>query len=372
MWEVKINGADFVGWKNLKFSRSIRENVGQFSITTTRKNNINIVARANDLITIFYKNNTVFTGFIDSITSTGSRNGNEIIYSGRDPICDLVDSSIPDKAKLIKGSISLNDLIGNIFRALGITKYKSIDTTIGKIGIKKVKIQKAAASSDKAIDFIAKFAASKQAWLISNEFGDLEIMRAGESDSELFFYFLENGNTKNNIIDAELQIDLKKIFKTIKVRGKGSITFGISDSDVTNLVDINGSATDDWSRPTRYLEIKNHDIKTKTDAIQRARDEVNQRKAAAYQYILKTNFFVNANGEPLRIGQIVFVEDEIREVHGKHVISSFEINYDKESGTNVSIVLAPPQAYQIVDIDARQDKITKIEDKIRKLEKVIK
>lgn len=365
-WSVRVNGCQYQGWYSLKFGRSIKENTGSFGFETTETTTGQSPIRNNDLVTIFYKNTKVFTGFVDVLNFGGSRDGSSISYEGRGVIGDLVDSSLPDNVKTAKGnSLALKPLIEATLSSLGIT-YKVIDTTSGRVGSQKTRLQKVGASGSKAMSFLAKYAAALQVWLVENEDGDLEIIRAGEQQSGFKFYYLNEGNRVNNVIDASLKLDLTQSFYKIKARGKGSIAYNVSSQNVDQIVDIFGENLDDWSRKTRYLEIKNEDIKSVSAAKQRAIDEVNLRRAKACEYKILTNSFVDNEGSIMRIGQTVFANDEKRGMYGKFVIASFDVSFDRQNGTKVNVLLAPAEAYQIVDIEDRESKIKKIDQLIKK------
>ena len=51
---------------------------------------------------------------------------------------------------------------------------------------------------------------------------------------------------------------------------------------------------------------------------------------------------------------------------GVRLIGEFAVNFDRESGTQTSITFAPSEAYQIVDIDQRQEKAGQTKKHIKK------
>lgn len=357
---VNINSKPEANWTKLDFSRSIDENVGKFSIAGTLSAKDSKI-QAGDLCDIFYGSSKkkVFTGVIDKINITSSRQGAVITYSGRDVICDAIDSSVPDNVKNRKGDMSLKSYAELLLNSLGLTN-KVIDTTKDQAGTKVVKQQKTVEPGQKVMDTIAKFAAKQQVWLVANENSDLEIMRAGELTLNTGYYYLTNGKGKNNVIDSTLNIDTAQLYNKIKVRGKGSVAFEINAEaeTVVELVDIQGSADDSNGRKSRYLEIATNDTLTPTEAKQRAMDEVNMRKAKSLDYTITTNFFNTRDGF-IRVGGIVDVDDDIMYVSGKMIIKSFYVSYSKSDGTRVDIDLTAPEAYSIVDIDIRQQKTAK-------------
>jgi prophage tail gpP-like protein len=355
-WLVHLNGQHFDRYTSISFNRAIDNNVGQFTIEASDKNPKDTPLQANDLIEIYCGTEKVFTGYADKLTVQGSRDGSKITYAGRDILCDAVDSSVPDKGKNKKGTYTLKAACEAAFKTLGMTN-KVIDTTKDKIGDKKIKQQKTEESGGcQVMQSLSKMAAKLQVWLIADENGDLLIFRAGEKTADIEFYYLFDGEGKNNILDAELAIDLSQVFSKIKVRGKGSITFDISSTKAADLVDINGSHYDDNARPTRYLEIKSNETMTKAQVEQRAKDEVNLRRAKAFEYKVQTNFFTDKKGKILHLGDMCMIEDELRQVSGKFLIRSFDVKFDRDGGTQVTLTFAPAEAFQVVELDERNEK----------------
>jgi prophage tail gpP-like protein len=363
-WSIRLNSVKFDSWISFSFTRDIEGNVGKFTVEASDKSPIESPLQANDKLEIYYNNQVTFTGFVDVISITGSREGSFISYEGRDKLADVVDSSLPDQAKTRKGDITLKSIIESVFSSLKVN-ITVIDKTKDKVGDTKVKLQKTGASGSKAMDYLSKLAASLQVWLISDEQGNINIFRAGEEKSDMKMLFLLKGQGYNNIIDASLKIDLSNIYSKIKIRGKGSLVFDINQGSVDETVDINGSSFEGWARPTRYLELKTEEIRTKQQAEQRAKDEVNLRRAKAFMYNVATNIFTDTKGIIFKLGQVMEIQDEQRQVYGRYVIGSFNVRFDRQSGTSVSLDFAPPEAYQIVDIDERQAKIPKGKEHIK-------
>jgi len=345
---VQLNDQPYVEFTKLTFSRSIDVNVGQFSLDGTYKSD-SPQALAGDNIKIFFDGKIAFTGVIDKISIKSSRDGTKVTYSGRDLLCDAVDSSVPDSVKVQKGEISLKSVCEKYLKALGL-ELKVADNTKEKVGNKPVRKQETN-DGQKMLHQLSKYAATYQAWLVADEESNLTIMRAGELDLDCPFYYLKNGNGKNNILDASLDVDTTQIFSKVKVRGKGSIAFDVSTQSTDDVVDISGSFYDDDARPTRYLEIKLADTVSAQTAKKRAIDEVNMRKAKAFDYRIETNFFNTRDGGMVKIGGVCMVEDEIRNVSGRMIIRAFDVTFDREGGTSTSLSFAPPEAYSIVDIE---------------------
>jgi prophage tail gpP-like protein len=95
---------------------------------------------------------------------------------------------------------------------------------------------------------------------------------------------------------------------------------------------------------------------TKAQVEQRAKDEVNLRRAKAFEYKVQTNFFTDKKGKILHLGDMCMIEDELRQVSGKFLIRSFDVKFDRDGGTQVTLTFAPAEAFQVVELDERNEK----------------
>jgi prophage tail gpP-like protein len=356
VFTVNVNSTRYDKYESLSFSRNIENNVGEFSLIVTDTSPRNLGVQVNDLIQILLDDIICFTGFIDKITISGGIDGRRIDISGRDTCADLVDGSIPDAAKVFKGKVSLMQVINKTMSSLGM-QNKVTDTTKSRDGSKQVLNQKISDAGENAMSFIAKLAARHQVWVVANEAGNLDIMRAGERVSDLNLVFMFNGNGVNNILQASLEIDGTQLFNKIKVRGQSGVGYQSIDTG-TKFDDLSGEAFELNARKSRYLEIKSSEVMTSTELKKRAIDEINLRKAKAFVYTVKVNYFKTKTNKLVRIGDVVNVQDEAREVFGSFIVAAFNVAFDLSSGTIVDLTLAPISAYQIVEIEDSSNKST--------------
>ena len=373
MWSVLINGQKYNLFKSFRFSRDIENNIGSFSFSASDRAPEPDGVFANDAIVIMYKDQVVMTGWIDDIQQVGGMDGRTVEVSGRDQLCDLVDSSVPDAAKVAKGEPSLLSVCRLVMQSLGLP-YTVTDTTRDGAGSLGVKNQKIADAGEQAMGFLAKLAARHQVWLIADENSNLQIMRAGERRTDMRLFFLQNNPNNTNIIDAQYRIDLSQIYSRIRVVSQtppayaeveytktkskeGDDVFnapqaavqGTKRKRVSDGTHIFGEATDAFARPTRYLEIRGSEVMTSEDCRRRAQDEVNSRRAKAFRYTAKIAFFESRSGQILRLGDVIGLIDDVRNVKGHFIVAGFDVEFSMDGGTQVTVRLAPPEAYQIVD-----------------------
>jgi prophage tail gpP-like protein len=373
MWTVLINGQKYNLFKSFRFNRDITNNVGSFSFTASDRSPTSDGVFAGDAIQIMYKDQIVMTGWIDGLAMTGGMDGRAVEVSGRDQLCDLVDSSVPDAAKVAKGSPSLLSVCQQVMGALGLP-YLVNDTTRDGAGSQGVKNQKIADAGEQAMGFLAKLAARHQVWLVADENSNLRIMRAGEQKSDLRLCYLGNDPDATNIMQAEYRIDLSQVYSRVRVVSQTAASYanieytkkkatdgnavfvaptaavtGTKRKRVSDGTHILGEATDLYARKTRYLEIRGSEVMSDADCAKRARDEVNSRRAKAFTYNAEIAFFESRSGRILRLGDVIELIDDVRNLKGRWIIAGFDVSFDIDGGTKVSLRLAPPEAYQIVD-----------------------
>ncbi|WP_434779277.1 phage baseplate assembly protein [Neisseria sp. Ec49-e6-T10] len=363
-WSVMVNNAIYDKWESFRFGRSIESNCGRFSLTVTNTFPIDLPVRGNDEIKIMLGDNIVFTGWVNKLSDKGSLDGSTIEISGEDKTCDLIDSCVPDKVKNTKGSLTLKQMCELVISSIGLD-IKVIDLTQDKIGDKKVTAQKTADVGERCMAFLTKLATKLQVWLVTDEDSNLVIMRAGEQETDLSLNYLLQGTKINNVLGASFDIDLRKLFNQVKIRGQKSLGFSATSDNAADFIDLTGQHFDLDARESRYLEIKAKENMTGKELQQRAVDEVNYRKAQAYVYDCTLASFLTPSNQLIKLGQLIQINDERRDIAGKFIIKSFDVDFDLD-GTKVNLSLAPKEAYQVVDIDAKYEKLCSKTKKVKK------
>lgn len=358
IWSVLVNGEQYLQYKSFSFSRNIKNQCGEYSLVTTNTRPIDYPVQLNDEIVLKFGDVTVFTGWGDRLQCNGGISGTEIEVTGRDKnICDLVDSSVPDSVKNIKGKVSLRKLAESCMSALGI-KSRLIDNTKDKLSDKSEEQQQTARSGQTIGDFLAKFAAKNQLYLIADSSGDLIVYKTESTNSrstqKLIYGYSDNRH--NNVLDASLEIDLTEVFAKIKVRGQGAIGYSKEKNKSSKSVDVHGDASEMNARPTRYLEIAIDEPTTTANATQRAIDEVNLRNGRSLKYRVHLPFFWDTNGSPFEIGQLFEIEDDLHQIMGSYLLVAFAVNFDIDAGTSAMLEFAPPSAYSVIEFDTKSER----------------
>lgn len=353
MIEVAINGTPYKLFKEAVLSRSIDNASGSFKIFTSSNAPETFPFNRGDVISISVDGVSKLYGFIDEINVVGDIESHTVEMSGRDNTCDLIDSSVPDAAKVIEEQISLKAMCEKVISALGI-KMKVVDNS-GQTNIFTEDDLQAAESGDGAMAYLQSYSRKKQVFLIPSGDGDLIIYRPGNDVATTDLIHSYNDN-KNNVKSYRLKQSQQARFNKYYVRSSDNIGF---DDDADYGVDgtkRTGIVTDDSIRAGRYLEIVAEETMDDATCLERAKEEANVRRARSTSYLCVVAGHSQADGTPWDIGQTVTVNDEIVNVKGSFIIREVEYSVSSDSGTQTSIVCAPVDAYKVQPLQTAGDK----------------
>lgn len=343
MLEIRHNGIAYTQWETATFNRSLDNNCGQFSMTSSNPFNQSFPLRAGDRVQFIVNGISIVNGFVDKITASGDMSGHTLTVAGRDKVSDLIDSSVPDSVKSIKGPISLKAMAERIIKALGAT-IKVIDATGGIDSFSGNDLQ-AAESGQKCMDFLVSFARKRQVYLITDGNGDLVIFKPnGQKISTQLLHRHEGPN--NNIKTAELEIDLSQRFNKYVVRTQSNTAADPDAGYGTKSVSVTGTAIDPEIRSSRYLEVQGEQSMTSAEGSQRANEESNLRRAKGLTYTATVYGDSQINGSPWDIGFLADVFDDYNGVRGELLMFAVATTVDLSGGSVTTIGCGPADAYR--------------------------
>lgn len=354
-FEISINSKVFGNWKTAEVTRTLDESTGKFRFTSTDTSLLQYPVRAGDAVQILIDGQPVLTGFCEVVTSAEAMGSHDITVAGRDNTCDIIDSSMPDAVKSLTGPLSMKALAEKVIAALGanikvvdaIKKIKkpNADGSFSEVdGIEKFSKDEplGAASGKRCMVYLTSFARKRQVYLITDGTGQLIIFRPSETK-------LQGSLTSGrNIKSSNVTYNHAQRFNQHIVRAQADlldIATSILDGDPFN---VQGTAIDKQIRPSRHFEIQAEETMSKSEADNRAVEELNIRKARSEVYTA-----IVANN-PLRsekllwdIGQLVKVDDESVGIQGFYIIRSVSHKTDRQGGTLTTLTMAPPEAYNV-------------------------
>lgn len=353
-FEIRVNGKIFSLWETASVNRSIERNSGTFQFSSTSTKPVDYPIKVGDKVQITIDGTDKITGFVDVITSSGSKEQGQIItVSGRDNIQDIIDSSVPDASKKITTPISMKAFCEKIISDLGL-EIKVINT-VNDITDFDSSVEISADSGTKCMDFLTEFARKLQVYLVADGAGNLIIYRPAQDKSATTIIHEENG-TRNNVLNFTYDIDDSVRYNEYRVTSQDN--FGSDDNadySEGNGVNRKGSSIDDQIRDTRYLEIQGEESMGDKECTERANEQSNLNRAKGFSYSVSLTGSSQNDGTLWDYGLLVPVSDKIVGVNGIYMIKSVNYSVDVNSGTITDLILTRPEAYKVRGEITEQD-----------------
>lgn len=345
-FEIRINGQVFDLWQSATVYRSIDDFCGTFTFSTTNKPG-EYPVKLGDRVQVLINGQVRLTGYVFTVAGNGDINSDRITISGRDITADIVDSSIPENAKNITGSVSLKSLCETVISGLGASI--SVRDDSGGIDSFSVHDSQAGASGGNAFRFLESFARKRQIYLITSPVGEMVLFRPGNlrATSSLLH---QKDNKQNNIKSWSFNLTHKNQFNTYIIRSQDNIGFDAAadySGDGNNRI---GTAIDERIRASRYFEGIAEETMDDNDCTERAKEEANIRRARGLEYNCIVAGAEQIDGSLWQTGQLVNVLDDFANVQGTFLIRSVRNSIDINSGTTTQLTLALPDAYQVKDV----------------------
>ena len=336
--EVKVNGKSYNLFKQIDVTSSLDELLRECRIIVSEQVNDSTFIKEEDKIEVFLDSVVEFTGYVDELSENESNESHDITYRARSLAMDIIDSTVPDKVKFIKGVQKYADLWNMCIQGLGITGINIID----KIGGTFTSDDKGAAVGENCGEFLQRYARKVQVFPVSNGTGDI-IMRKPEGKLKTLLLQLEN-NKNNNILNSTYNNNISERFGKYIVRSNGNIKSVISaGKKVKKNMNLSGEYTDNSIRSTRIFEKTAESPMTASECTNAAKEEANIRKIRGFQYTCEIAGF-SANGEMWEDGVLVDVKDYKKGVQGEFLIKDVHYSYSGQ-GERTFLVLTYPDAY---------------------------
>ena len=328
---------------------------------------------------------TMLTGFIEATDLTYFPDTANLKVSGRDKLCDFVDSRVSNKifktpmgfveilTDLLKETgyqvVSPNRLIG-LQKKLGdnqiaiINEYGSIDKFETNESISFGK-------DEKAFSLIQRLADKRQLVIGTNGDGNIVIRKIGQERCRTILQnnnLFNSPNSSNNIKNASIKRDESKMFYEYRIFSSGKSSEPNSDKSktpeeifaqalrdalVNNTTQRSGVFYDPNIRKTRKF-IDNISSLSSKQCTERAEWEANIRRAKSFEYncsvvgfrqnLSETKDFSFGGNQLWEINQLVYVSDKQAGIEEELLIKS--VKYRKSlSGTICDMKLVNPLSY---------------------------
>jgi prophage tail gpP-like protein len=356
-FEIRINGTPFFLWKSATVQRSIDSNAGSFRFSNSSGAPLSdYPVKTGDFVEILIAGVRKIAGFVDEINGSQDKETHTIEISGRDNIADLIDSSIPDSAKVTEGPVSLKKLIENVISAIG----ASINVIVKVDDISDFTSQdlQAGGSGETCMAYLVSFARKRQVYLVPDGSGNLLIYRPDKSIKAVTPILHQVGGISNNVVTYSFRQSQANRFNKYLCRSQDNFGFDPFGDYSGDGTDRKNSVIDNYIRSSRYLEIQAENSMTEQECSERAAEESNIRRAFGTEYVASLPGVTQSNGELWDFGQFVTVIDEYVDITGNFLIKSVEYAIDISGGTRIQITCVPQDAYQVTAEPSKENKRT--------------
>ena len=345
-FEIRINGIPFTLWESATAHRSIDSNSGSFRFTNSSNSPVNSYpVKAGDFVEILISGVRKVAGFVDDVPGSGDVNLHMVEPFGRDNTSDLIDSSVPDSAKVTEGPISLKKLCEKVIGSLG-AKIK-VTQKVDNIAEFTTKDLQAASSGQKCMEYLVSFARKRQVYLVPDGAGGLVIFRPDiNNKSKTPLLNLKNGKN-NNVKSYSFKRSQQDRFNKYRCRSQDNFGFDPFADYSGEGTDRKSEVFDSQIRSSRYLEIQAEESMDDSTCKERAAEESNIRRALAKNYTASVAGTTQADGTVWDFGQYVPIIDEYAQFSGDFLIKEVEYAIDISGGSRTQLTCVPPDAYQV-------------------------
>lgn len=345
-FEIRVNGQPFTLWVSATVRRSIDANAGVFRFTNSSTvPQKDYPVKTGDFVEILISGVRKLAGFVDDNSGTQDEDSHTLEISGRDNIQDLIDSSVPDDAKVTEGPVTLKKLCEKVISSIG-AKIKVIEAVTGLAAFSSDDLQ-AAGSGDTCMGFLVSFARKRQVYLVPDGSGNLVIFRPDKSNKSSSPLLHQINGVTNNVTGYSFKRSQQNRFNEYLCRSQDNFGFDPFGDYAGEGTDRKDSVKDGQIRASRYLEIQAEESMNDAECKDRAAEESNVRRAAGTRYTATVAGVTQSDGTVWDFGQFVDIIDDFADVSGEFLIKTVEYAIDIRRGSRTSLVTVPPDAYQV-------------------------
>jgi len=332
---ITISNVNYTDFKSFKVSRSVDDVCGSFSIEISRP--FDNPFKTGVVIDIVLDDIVLMRGKIYNVKLRGDHKTDNIILSGRDITGDLIDSTVPDNAKVYTSGVNIEDIASRVITALGLSGIGIFNATGSAIEPFAEDEIVSCETEKRAVEFLQDYCRKRQLFLNTDETGSLIFFRATGEDRGNRIINLQKDNN-NNVISWDLNNDISERFGKYICKVQ-------SDRDYETDVDITGEAFDTEISESRQLEFILEEAGTQQECTNRAIEESNIRRARAFEYTVTVRGFEDKT--LWTVNQLVDVDDFFNDVKGTFFLKSVEYKLNLETGRTTKLVLTNKDAYTL-------------------------
>lgn len=352
---LKVNDKNYANWTELSIRRSVDEFCGSFAFTSTDTQDQGYPVKRGDAVEVLVDGVTKVKGFIDQIRADYSIGSHTISVVGRDNVSNVIDSDVPNNWKVAENVTKIKGFETMCRFILNATGNRDIPIVneAGTIPNFTDEEKQEAEPGQKAMDFLASFARKRNVYLNTDGNGAFRIFRPQSNPATDSISLVKTIPNQNNVLSRTFVSGEADRYRTVVVRSQENPSGGFYDF---TAADATGTATDSDVRSGRILDFMAEETMTNAECKNRAKEEVNIRRARSVEYTCTVAGASQSDGTPWDYGFTIAVADETADIFGTFFIRSATITKSLDRGTITQLVLVPPDAYKVKDELTAQDR----------------
>lgn len=400
--DVIINGLAYSGWKNVVIQQSMTQLAGVFTVSTTEElmeDSKSWHIRNGDVCTINIEEQTILTGYVDSIVHSYNNKEHQIILKGRDKTCDLIDCSYYSNTTVNAAELEYRDrewknkdaktIITDICTPFGIIVMVDKDSEGAQEAASEPLVVFQINDGETALNSITRICQSKGLIAMTDGDGILRLTRTRNIKCS------DSLTTGENILSGQLIQSDRERFSRYIIKGKGK-----TDGKYLLISTINPSAIvedevvrkkigmqEDRSTPSyRYRPkviltdvVANYDINPALQKIvesvynpythkreplvppevrnyvavdicyQRGEQEARVRAGNSRKLVYTVQGWVQTSNKKVwKVNTLVSIYDKMFNIRDEFLISDIRFTFDDINGTITELSLVHKEAFKVI------------------------
>lgn len=332
---LRVNGANYLGWKTVRITRSIESIAGTFELSVSERWANEGQAwpiNEEDDCALLIGSDTVLTGYVDSREPEFSEDGEpSLSISGKDKSAALVECSADlgvweftnaDLFKLVKKLCAPHGIKASVQPGLTLPTVKKLAVDVGDTGFTVI---------EHACRMVGVLAISS---------GDGEIILTRPGDDRASTDLVQGANVKS----AKGKFDASNRFSTYKLLGQHATSPDFFGEQAAHVI---ATATDpNVKRTARTMIVRPEGNVTADYAKRRVQWEATVRAARADFATVVVRGWRMGNGDLWPVNALVYVRLPRLRINGDMLISQVTHTANDTQGRLTEITLRRPDAFK--------------------------
>lgn len=342
---IRIAGRDYTGWKSISIERSMDGLSASFTADVSDKNPLTaqrLPFRMGDRVVISYKNQRMFTGYLDSFNNGYDKDKHDVTIGGRDLLSDIVDCHRAAEPREWNG-ITVQAIIEQLLAPFNISLI--VDDIVAEEVGKEVDLF-GANEGETILDTILKLTRPRTIRPLATYQGRLRLTR-----SSAFAHSDRIEKGVNVLAGTYYQFDRDR-FSDYFAKGQGYAT---DEKEEADYIHPAGDATDAGVRRYRPLVLLSNEATDTGQTESTAKFEASLRAGGSrtYTYVVQ-DWLQKSNGQPWSINALTQVRDSVFDLNTRLLCYALVFNLD-ENGMTTRVSLCSPEKYKL---QAQLDKVS--------------